>query len=333
MSNFLESLNSHLHQLMESDDRIYLLGEDILDPYGSAFKVFKGLSTKYPSRVFTTPISEAGFVGVGAGMALRGLRPIIEIMFGDFLTLAADQIINSLTKFNWMYNDQVHVPMVIRTPMGGRRGYGATHSQTLEKHFLGVSGLLVMAPCLFGSPGKLLTDVTTKTDRPVLFIENKSLYSMNLLSQADLTDMKIETITNNQYPTYKLSFKNSPAPNLTITAYGYMAELARQAALELVYEHELFTEIIIPTQLAPFELNTLIKSCRNTKNLLTVEEGGLTLGWGAEVITRVKEALNADLTSAKRVAALDSPIPAAIDQELQVLPNLADIVQTALKMV
>ena len=123
-----------------------ILGEDVLDPYGGAFKVTRGLSTAFPERVQTTPISEAGIVGVAAGMALRGLRPVVEIMFGDFITLAADQLVNHAAKFRWMYNDQVRVPLVIRTPMGGRRGYGPTHSQTLEKLFLGVPGLKVLAP-------------------------------------------------------------------------------------------------------------------------------------------------------------------------------------------
>ncbi len=333
MSTYLESLNTHLHQLMDADERVYLLGEDILDPYGSAFKVFKGLSTKHPSRVLTTPISEAGFIGIAGGMALRGLHPVVEIMFGDFLTLAADQIINSITKFNWMYNDQVNVPMVIRTPMGGRRGYGATHSQSLEKHFLGVPGLVVLSPCLFGSPGKLLADAITITDRPVLFIENKSMYSMKLLTDAHIPDMHLETYTDTVHPSYKLSFKNTPAPKITITAYGHMAELARQAALELAYEHEIFTEIIIPTQLSPFNIEPIISSAHTTNKLLTLEEGGRTLGWGAEVIARAKEALGAELIMAQRVATADSPIPAAVDLEDQVLPNTADIVQTALKMV
>jgi len=137
----LQSLNKALHDAMSTDDKVVLLGEDILDPYGGAFKVTQGLSTAFPDRVIPTPISEAGIVGIAAGMALRGLRPIVEIMFGDFLTLIADQVINHIVKFKWMYNDQVSVPVVIRTPMGGRRGYGPTHSQTLEKLFLGVPGL------------------------------------------------------------------------------------------------------------------------------------------------------------------------------------------------
>ena len=131
---------------MTADERVILMGEDILDPYGGAFKVTRGLSSAFPDRVLAAPISEAGMVGAAAGMALRGLRPGVEIMFGDFLTLAADQLINHIAKFRWMYNDQVRVPLVVRTPMGGRRGYGPTHSQTLEKLFLGIPGLTVLAP-------------------------------------------------------------------------------------------------------------------------------------------------------------------------------------------
>ncbi|MFH1634007.1 MAG: hypothetical protein ABIG63_08335, partial [Chloroflexota bacterium] len=147
MFTVLESLNTALHFALASDERVIILGEDILDPYGGAFKVTRGLSTAFPDRVLTTPISEAGIVGVAAGMAMRGLRPVVEIMFDDFITLIADQVVNHIAKFRWMYNDQVRVPLVIRTPMGGWRGYGPTHSQTLEKLFLGVPGLRVLAPC------------------------------------------------------------------------------------------------------------------------------------------------------------------------------------------
>ena len=120
----VESLNSALHALMASDETVHLLGEDILDPYSGAFKVSKGLSTRYPDRVWTTPISEAGVVGVAAGMALSGLKPIVEIMFGDFITLATDQLVNTLGKFRFLSQGQAGTSIVIRTPMGGGRGYG-----------------------------------------------------------------------------------------------------------------------------------------------------------------------------------------------------------------
>ena len=146
MPTVLDSLNQSLHQLLDADQRVVVLGEDILDPYGGAFKVTRGLSSRFPGRVLTTPISEAAIVGLASGLALRGLRPIAEIMFGDFLFLAGDQLVNHAAKFRWMYNDEVRVPLVIRAPMGGRRGYGPTHSQSIEKHFMGVPGLWVVAP-------------------------------------------------------------------------------------------------------------------------------------------------------------------------------------------
>jgi len=178
---------------MHTDERVYLLGEDILDPYGGAFKVTRGLSTAFPERVLTTPISEAAIVGVASGMALRGLRPVAEIMFGDFVTLIADQIVNHAAKFRWMYNDQVRVPLVVRTPMGGRRGYGPTHSQSLEKMFLGVPGLHVVAPNTLGDPGQLL-EAAIADDDPVLFVEHKLLYTRPLLEadKGDLVDYEIQ---------------------------------------------------------------------------------------------------------------------------------------------
>src|SRR4030067_3642529 len=195
MPTVLDSLNAALHQAFARDDRILLLGEDILDPYGGAFKVTRGLSSKYPARVFTTPISEAGIIGVGAGLALRGFRPIVEIMFGDFLPLPADQLINHVAKFRWMYNQKVRLPLVVRTPMGGRRGYGPTHSQTLEKIFMGIPGLKLLAPHTLGKPGQLLLSaINSSNEEPVLFIENKLLYYLHVQEPSDLMEFEMEEI-------------------------------------------------------------------------------------------------------------------------------------------
>ena len=127
---YVESINKSLHRLMKDDEKVLVLGEDIIDPYGGAFKVTKGLSTAFPSRVINTPISEASITGFATGLAIKGYKPILEIMFGDFITLCTDQIVNGASKFRWMYGEQFSVPLIIRTPMGGRRGYGSTHSQT-----------------------------------------------------------------------------------------------------------------------------------------------------------------------------------------------------------
>jgi pyruvate/2-oxoglutarate/acetoin dehydrogenase E1 component len=277
-------------------------------------------------------------------MALRGLRPVVELMFGDFITLAADQIINHIAKFRWMYNNQVSLPLVVRTPMGGRRGYGPTHSQTLEKHFLGVPGLRVVAPCaLQGSgpseqgAGDLLQRLILESSSPTLFIENKLLYLKRIQSPSRLADfilqVDLSTLNGFAVPVYTLRMAGAPAPTLSITAYGYMAELARQAVLRLAYEHEIFTELVVFTGLSPFDARPVIESARRTGCLLAVEEGSLTLGWGAEVIALCAETLGARLEKSARLAALDLPVPASGPLEETVLPGLESIIARARSLV
>ncbi len=166
-----------LHRALQRDHRVVLIGEDIESPYGGAFKATKGLSEAFPGRVRNTPISEALIVGLGNGLALAGLRPVCEIMFGDFLTLAADQWLNHAAKFRYMYNEQVQVPLIVRTPMGGRRGYGPTHSQSIEKHFLGVPGTRVLAVNHRSDPGEFYDCLFARIAEPTLVIENKLLYA------------------------------------------------------------------------------------------------------------------------------------------------------------
>jgi acetoin:2,6-dichlorophenolindophenol oxidoreductase subunit beta len=340
MNSVLDSLNQGLHQAFTTDESVVLLGEDVLDPYGGAFKVTRGLSTAFPGRVLTTPISEAGIAGIAAGMALRGLHPVVEIMFGDFITLIADQLVNHIARFRWMYNEQVRVPLVIRTPMGGRRGYGPTHSQTLEKMFLGIPGLRILAPCHLGDPGGLLARAIVEDDDPVLFIENKLLYLLPVQEPARMEEFEASTRQpevavegKSDAPTYTYTLRGAPPARLTLVAYGYMAELARQAALRLAYEYEIFTELVILTQLAPFETVDVLASIRRTGRLLTIEEGSLSLGWGAEIVARSLETTGHGLQAARRVAALDLPIPASGTLEAQVLPDVNRIVQTAQRMV
>ena len=337
MTTVLESLNTGLLRAFAASPAVYLLGEDVLDPYGGAFKVTRGLSTSYPDRVITSPVSEAGITGIAAGMALRGLRPVVEIMFGDFITLAADQVINHLAKFRGMYNEQVRVPLVIRTPMGGRRGYGPTHSQTLEKLYLGVPGLTVLAPTNLGDPGQLLMDAILYSDDPVLFIENKLLYLLPLQPPGTNSEFRVLSVSDTSMgfatPIYRVTLRDAPAPDLTIYAYGYMAELARQAIARLAYEHEIFAELVVPTRLAPFEISTLLDSLRRTHHLLTVEEGTLSLGWGAEILARSMETASMRLENTRRLAAPDIPIPAASTLENSVLPQVDQIISTCLEIV
>lgn len=344
MAKVLAELNQSLHRALKDDPSVLLMGEDVLDPYGGAFKVTQGLSSAYPDRVLTTPISEAGICGVAAGMALRGLRPVVEIMFGDFLTLAADQLINHIAKFRWMYNDQVHLPLVLRTPMGGRRGYGPTHSQTLEKHFLGVPGLRTLAPCSVGDPGGLLYRAILETQDPILFIENKLLYLLPVQNSDTLVDFNLHELSsalaatkgiskNPTAPVYRLRVRGAPDPQLTIVAYGYMAELARQALHILAYQHEIFAELVIVTELSPFLGEPVFASVRQTGRLLVVEEGSLSFGWGSEVIAQAAQVLGTQLHKTRRVAAQDLPVPASPALESTVLPGLDDIIQHAKMMV
>ncbi|MFH2039182.1 MAG: transketolase C-terminal domain-containing protein [Chloroflexota bacterium] len=318
MTSILQNLNEGLIRSMESDGRVFLLGEDLLDPYGGAFKVTRGISTRFPDKVLTTPISEPALIGIATGMAMRGLRPVVEIMFGDFMTLAMDQILNHASKFRWVYNENVSVPIVVRTPMGGRRGYGPTHSQSLEKLFLGIPGVRVIALNTISDPAKLIGEAISDND-PVILIEHKLLYACQLLvgGRGDLVDLKIEKY-GDTYPTHKIGY--SSKPQITIATYGYNFEIVRKVVLEILYEREIFSEIILFSQLSPFNLTPLLDSIAKTKRLLTVEEGTLSLGWGSEIVSRVSEngLINARI---KRVGALDYPIANSKTLEDKILPS------------
>ncbi len=330
MTTVREALNESLQACLRESPEVYFLGEDILDPYGGAFKLAAGLSTQFPDRVITTPVSEAGIVGVGIGMALRGLRPVVEIMFGDFVTLAADQLINHAAKIRWMSGDAARIPLVVRTPMGGGRGYGPTHSQTLEKHFLGAPGLRVVAVSDLDDPGALLHHAVFDDNDPVLLVEHKLLYPSTILALDNAEAYDIER-QGNGYPGYFIKLRGSPETRLTMVAYGYMATLARDAMRSLAIEKEIFSELIVPTQLSPFKLDFLCQRASQTRHVLVIEEGTQTMGWGAEVSAGLHEAVSSNLRVG-RVAALDMPIPAAARIEAQVLPSVERIKDMALEL-
>jgi pyruvate/2-oxoglutarate/acetoin dehydrogenase E1 component len=335
VNTVLDALNAALARSLKDEPTVVLMGEDILDPYGGAFKVTRGLSTGFPGRVLTTPVSEAGMIGVATGMAVCGLRPVVEIMFGDFLTLAADQLINHAAKIPLMYAEPIPVPLIVRTPMGGRRGYGPTHSQTLEKVFMGIPGLKVVAPChldVYGGPGGLLYELVTSTQQPVLFVENKLQYLLPLLSPKEQNEFEIRSEQDALHPVV-VRIKGAPQPTITLATYGYMAELAKQALEQLAYQQEIFAELVICTQLAPFLVGEVIDSVRITRRLLTLEEGTLSLGWGAEVLARVVEGSGQICRSMHRLAAREIPVPASVVLEAGCLPGVADIVRRVTEMV
>ncbi len=176
----VELLNNFFNEKMVADEKVVFIGEDILSPYGGAFKVAKDLSFKAPERVFSSPISESAITGIGNGLALNGFKPFVEIMFGDFITLAFDQIVNHASKFYHMFNKQITCPVVIRTPMGARRGYGPTHSQTLDKFLVGIDNVKTVAINTLIDPA-LLYESIYKEKHPVIVIENKVDYGKKIL--------------------------------------------------------------------------------------------------------------------------------------------------------
>lgn len=322
----VQVLNAGLHDVFEQRDDVYLLGEDLLDPYGGAFKVSAGLSTKWPERVMTTPVSEAGMFGIAAGFALRGYRPIVEIMFGDFIALGFDQIVNGISKFREMFDEQATVPLVVRTPMGGRRGYGPTHSQSLEKFLMGVPGIVVVAPSECHDIAGMLS-AAVDDDRPVFFIENKLMYGRPHRPPADgrVGDFMVR-MSEGDYPALTFSGNGFSGGEATIVAYGGMLPIALEAATRLILEEEIFTEVVILGRLLPLDLEPVLESVARTHALVTVEEGTLTAGIGAEIAARVQESAWDDLRGpVRRVAARDGIIPSAPTLEDEALPGVEDV--------
>jgi pyruvate/2-oxoglutarate/acetoin dehydrogenase E1 component len=324
----VQVLNEALHEIFAARDDVYLLGEDVLDPYGGAFKVTQGLSDRYPERVLTTPISEGGMFGVSAGMALRGLRPILEIMFGDFIALGYDQVVNGISKFREMYDDQVSVPLVVRTPMGGRRGYGPTHSQSLEKLLLGVPNITVVAASECHDLGLLLR-AAVEDDRPVFFIENKLMYGRPNRRPEDghIGELAVRE-AGFGYPALTFSGADFSEGVATIVTYGGMVPIVLEAVTDLILEHEIFCEVVALSQLLPMELDPVLESVARTGALVTVEEGTLTGGFGAEIAARVQELAWSDLRGpVQRVAARDGIIPSARPLEDAMLPGAGAVVE------
>ena len=318
-----------LRRCLAEDPRTLLFGEDVVDPYGGAFKVTRGLSTEFPGRVRSTPISEAALVGIAAGVALAGYRPIVEIMFGDFVSLCFDQLLNHVTKYGPMYANQATCPVIVRTPSGGGRGYGPTHSQSLEKHFLGIPGLRVVALSPFHRPSALYRELLAGDD-PALVIEHKLLYgrALDLPNAGRLAGLLSNAGNGEGTGPVALAAGPRSRCRVTIVVYGYMAVLARQALEQLAVEEEIFAELIVLANLSPLDLTELIASAGATGALLTVEEGTEGWSWGTGVAAAIGSALFGSLRHAVRV--LTSPptvIPTARHQEARMLVSTAQILR------
>jgi pyruvate/2-oxoglutarate/acetoin dehydrogenase E1 component len=316
---FAKELGAALRACLADDPRVLLLGEDIVDPYGGAFKVTRGLSTDYPDRVRSTPISEGAVAGLAAGLALAGYRPIVEIMFGDFLSLTFDQVVNHIAKYQAMYDGKATCPVIIRTPSGGHRGYGPTHSQSLEKHFLGVPHLTVIAASPFHEPLPVLRGLLAQ-DTPALYIEHKLLYPEQLTPAGTGRVGDLLSTVDSQTGTVFLSPVPRNRCTLTVLAYGYQALLASRVITRLAMEEEIFAELVVPTRIAPMDWAPVLASASATGSLITVEEGVAGWSWGTEAAAVVHRELFGTLRRpVEIVASQPTVIPSARTKESTML--------------
>ncbi|MGB0911011.1 MAG: dehydrogenase E1 component subunit alpha/beta [Nitrospirales bacterium] len=324
----VNAIHLSLQRNMQRNDKIILIGEDIEGPYGGAFKVTKNLSQEYPGRVRNTPISESALVGLGNGLALNGFLPICEVMFGDFLGLAFDQLLNHASKFQYMYNEQVRVPLVVRTPMGGKRGYGPTHSQSIEKHFMGLPGSRMLALHTRYDPGLVYDEILSSIDCPTIIIENKLLYGLRVTDQVP-SGFVLEH-SQEKFPDTRI--RPLGTPDLTVFCYGGMLVDVERAIQQLCDEHEILCEVICPLQLYPCNPWSVIESVRKTHKLLIVEEGINFAALGSELLAQFTEYAPEILQQVRRVASPSHPIPSCGPLEKQCLPGESHVVETVLEM-
>lgn len=322
------SVRRGLETALSADDRVILIGEDIESPYGGAFKCTADLSAKFPGRVRNTPISELAIVGMANGLALGGMVAVVEIMFGDFVTLALDQWVNHAGKFGYMFAGKVTVPMILRTPMGGKRGYGATHSQSLERLLVGVPGTHVLCLHHRYSPERLYETLFRSIDRPTVVVENKLLYGKT----ASASPPAGYKLMANDDPFPMVHLKPTLPPDLTIVAIGAMTLDVEEAVAMLFEEDEVTADVFMPTRLYPFDACCLLDSLRATRRLLVVEEGQGFAGVGAEIIAQAVREIGPHAIACERVCAAPVPIPAARPLEAECLPGSAAILAKARRL-
>ena len=318
-------LNKFYSQAMREDQSAFFIGEDIADPYGGAFKVAKGLKTEHGLRVLSTPISEAAIVGVGIGLAICGRRCFVEIMFGDFITYAFDQIINNASKVHHIYNGNLNCPVVIRTPMGGRRGYGPTHSQSLERFLIGIDNCSTLSLSSLAPVAAQLHHLVAHSG-PVIVLENKSDYAAKTF---DPDEGLVCEIDDEALPTIRLRLIGA-TPRLTIVAYGGTARFIADKFIDIFDITDTLIELIVPISLSPLNLSPMLESVGITKRLIVVEEGACFGSVGAEVIAQLRE--RGCMFECQRVAAKPVPIPSAPALEMAILPSLDDLCQAIIAL-
>ena len=318
---YREALNEALHEEMERDPSVCVMGEDV-GSYGSPFQITRGLYDRFgEKRVRDTPISEAGFTGIAVGAAMTGLRPMVEILYIDFCTLAMDQIVNQAAKARYMFGGKACVPLVIRTQGGGGRGNAAQHSQSLEMWFVHVPGLIVIQPST-PHDAKGLLKSAIRDDNPVVFIEHKLLYNTTgpvpeeeYLIPIGVADVKRE------------------GDDVTIVATSRMVLFALNAAEDLA-QQGIEAEVIDPRTLKPLDIGAIVRSVEKTGRLVVVNEGHLTGGFTAEVAAQVqREAFGWLDAPIVQVATEDVPLPYSGPLELEAIPNERDIVNAVRSVV
>jgi len=324
-TNVRLALNAALNHLLAQYPETILLGEDLHDPYGGAFKVTQGLSTNYPGRVISTPISEAGITGAAIGLAMDGFRPILEIMFADFLSLCMDQLYNHAVKFPGIFPD-VMVPLIVRTPSGGRRGYGPTHSQSPENIFTAIPGLTVLYGSHRHDVARLLIDAARRWPYPTLFLEHKLLYGETQAS--DTYEVLAADPGDPAAHLFPTLLRRRPDADLTIVSYGGMLPVVEEAARRLEEKEELMVDILVPSLLAPLPRRTLLAHLTSAPRVVIAEESHHEFGIGAEIAASLLEA--GFQGQALRIGAPPVPIASARSLERQILPDVERLVEAIL---
>lgn len=315
---YLEAVREAMSQEMRENQDVFILGEDI-GVYGGAFGVTRGMIEEFgPERVRNTPISEAAIAGGAVGAALTGMRPILELQFSDFITIAMDQLVNQAAKTRYMFGGKGKVPLVVRTPAGSGTGAAAQHSQSLEAWMAHIPGLKVVQPST-AYDAKGLLKAAMDDDNPVIFYEHKLLYKT------------IGEVPEEPYsiPLGKADVKRS-GKDVTIVATAIMVHKALEAAKELEAEG-IDVEIIDPRTLVPLDEETIIESVKKTGKCIVVHEAVKRGGYGGEIASMIAESEAFDYLDApiKRLGGLAVPIPYNPTLEKAVIPQVPDIIEAA----
>lgn len=318
MTTYKESLISGIEELVK-DPKCFLLGEDVEEPYGGAYTITKGMSTKYPGKILNTPMSEQGFTGMGVGMAMAGYKPIIEIMFGDFSTLIMDQILNHASKFVEGFERPLH--MVVRDPMGGYRGYGATHSQSLEKLYVGLPNIAVISPSVLHEPGELLVK-SMNLGMPVIFAENKLDYTRKMFKTEKIAEDFEIKYHGDEFPIAEATFPDEEA-EITIISYGGLISPLLEMMHNLYMEEEVATRLLDLSSLTPMNFDLIAELTKDSEKVLTVEEGHIPFGIGDGIISNLAQ--RGRTCQFKSIGAKQHIIGTSKEAEAMALPQIEDI--------